>query len=166
MAALRLSSSLARTFVARRAAIGQLRLNSTAASAKISTIVDQISQLTLLETADLVAQLKEKLNIQDIAPVAAAPAAAAPAADAAPAEEVAQEKTIFNIKLASFDAAAKAKVIREVKTLLALNLVEAKKLVESATDAKPALLKEGVTKEDAEKIKTTLEGLGAKVALD
>jgi large subunit ribosomal protein L7/L12 len=99
--------------------------------------------------------IKAKLKIADIAmPVAAAPAAngpspAAPAAEAAaPAEEAppapaAAEKPVLTVKLESFEASAKAKVIREVKALLGCNLVEAKNLVEKA----PTVLKENVVKE-------------------
>ncbi|KAK9241091.1 Mnp1 protein [Lipomyces kononenkoae] len=143
-----------------------IRHNSTNAEAnpKISSIVDQISGLTLLETADLVSLLKSRLNIQDIAIPTAAAAAPAAAADAAaePEPEPVQEKTMFNVKLESFEAGAKPKIIKEVKSLLGLNLVESKKFVESA----PKILRENVTKEDAEKIKATLEGLGAKIALE
>ncbi|KAI9328726.1 ribosomal protein L7/L12 C-terminal domain-containing protein [Obelidium mucronatum] len=98
-------------------------------------------------------------------PVAAAPAAAAPAA-AAPAaavEEKAPEQTEFKVKLEKFDAAAKAKIIREVKNLIpGANLVEAKKFVESV----PKVLKENVPKEEAEKLKKLLEDLGATVVLE
>lgn len=151
------------------------RFNATAAPAegaavdpKISKIVDDISKLTLLETASLVTELKQKLNIADISFPAAAPAApaGAGAADAAAAEEAEEakpeEKTVFSIKLESFDAKTKAKIIKEIKGLLGLSLVEAKKFVEAA----PKILKENVAKEDADKIKTTLEGLGAKVSLE
>lgn len=91
-----------------------------------------------------------------------AAAAAAPAAEAPKPVEVEAEKSVFNLKLESFDAAAKAKVIREVKAMLGLNLVEAKKFVESA----PKVLKEGVTKEDADKIKAALEAVGAVIKLE
>lgn len=106
------------------------------------------------------------MNIPDVAlqSFAAAPAAA-PAAAAAPAEaeeEIVQEKTMFNVKLQSFEAAAKPKIIKEVKSLLGLSLVDSKKFVESA----PKILKEGLVKDDAEKIKKTLEALGAKVDLE
>ncbi|KAK9449850.1 mitochondrial 54S ribosomal protein bL12m [Limtongia smithiae] len=141
------------------------RQNSTVAeNPKISSIVDQISGLTLLETADLVSLLKTRLNIQDIAmPAAAAPvaAAAAPAA-AAPEEPEVVEKTMFNVKLESFEPTAKPKIIKEVKNLLGLNLVESKKFVESA----PKVLKENIVKEDAEKLKAALEALGAKITLE
>jgi len=141
--------------------------DATAANPKIAGIVDQISQLTLLETADLVASLKSRLNIPDL-PVggfAAAPAAAPAAAAAEEAEEAAPaaaEKTLFNLKLEKFDAAAKAKVIKEVKNLLGLSLVDSKKFVESA----PKMMKESVPKEDAEKIIATMKELGATVTMD
>jgi large subunit ribosomal protein L7/L12 len=130
---------------------------------KLSGLVDQISKLTLLETASLVALLKTRLNIQDIAaPVMAAPVAASGAAAPA-AEEKPPEKTEFTVKLEKFDAASKAKVIREIKGLLpGANLVEAKKFVESA----PKVIREKVPKEEAEKIKATLEAVGATVLLE
>lgn len=131
------------------------------ASPKLTTIVDQIEKLTLLEAAELVAQLKERLNIQDIAMPAAgaAPVAAAPAAEAAPAEEEKpKEKSLFTVKLKGLkDASAKAKVIKEIKALNSnMNLVEAKKFVESA----PQTLKEGLTKEEAEKLQKAIEAAG------
>ncbi len=69
---------------------------------------------------------------------------------------------MFNLKLLEFDAAAKAKVIKEIKTLLGLTLVEAKKFVESA----PKIMKESVPKEEAEKVIATMKELGAKVAME
>ncbi|KAF1822266.1 ClpS-like protein [Dissoconium aciculare CBS 342.82] len=147
------------------------RWQSTEAAApsnpKIASIVDQISQLTLLETADLVSSLKSRLNIPDMpmggfsagpAP-AAAPAAAEEPEDAAPAKE---EKTLFNLKLESFEATAKPKVIKEIKSMLGLSLVDSKKFVESA----PKLMKEAVPKEEAEKIIATLKALGAVVKME
>lgn len=93
----------------------------------------------------------------------AGPAAAAPAAveeeEAAPAKE---EKTLFNLKLESFDAAAKPKIIKEIKSMLGLSLVDSKKFVESA----PKMMKEGVAKEEAEKIIETLKGLGGVVKME
>ncbi|KAK9379599.1 mitochondrial 54S ribosomal protein bL12m [Kockiozyma suomiensis] len=165
-----MSSSLVRSTlrtasraVASRSSVSMAaRYNSTAAvDPKISTIVDQIAGLTLLETADLVSLLKTRLNIQDIAmpAAAAAPVAAAPAAVEEP--EVV-EKTMFNVKLESFETGSKPKIIKEVKNLLGLNLVESKKFVESA----PKVLKENLVKEDAEKLKETLEALGAKIVLE
>lgn len=140
------------------------RFNSTAVEPKIQEIVSAISVLTLKETSSLIKELKSQLDIPDMAfPVGgAAPAAAAPAAEEAEAEPAAAEKTVFNIKLESFDAKTKAKVIKEVKNMLGLSLVDSKKFVESA----PKVLKENVAKEDAEKIQKTLEELGAKISLE
>lgn len=151
------------------------RSNSTAAPAapadaapvdpKISSIVDSISKLTLVETSALIKELKTKLDIPDIAfPVAGAVAAAPAAAEEAEAEpaEAKKEKTIFNLRLESFDAKSKAKVIKEVKAELGLSLVQAKKLVESA----PKVIKENMSKEDADKFKAALEKQGAKVTLE
>ncbi|KAH8781293.1 ribosomal protein L7/L12 C-terminal domain-containing protein [Diaporthe sp. PMI_573] len=147
------------------------RYQSTEAAAtptnpKIAGIVDQISQLTLLETADLVSSLKSRLNIPDLpvggfaaAPAAAAPVAAAEAEEEAPA---AQEKTLFSVKLVKFEASAKPKVIKEIKNLLGLSLVDSKKFVESA----PKVMKDSVPKDEAEKIMTTLKELGATVEME
>ncbi|KAF9890872.1 hypothetical protein FE257_005448 [Aspergillus nanangensis] len=146
------------------------RWESTEAAApanpKITQIVDQISQLTLLETADLVASLKSRLNIPDL-PVGGFAMAGGAAPAAAPVEEeeaapAAQEKTLFNLKLESFDATSKAKVIKEIKTMLGLSLVDSKKFVESA----PKVLKESVPKEEAEKIMETLKAVGGKVTME
>lgn len=91
----------------------------------------------------------------------AAPAAAAPAEeeDAAPVQ---QEKTLFNLKLESFDAAAKPKIIKEIKGMLGLSLVDSKKFVESA----PKMMKEAVPKEEAEKIIAALKALGGVVTME
>jgi large subunit ribosomal protein L7/L12 len=96
-----------------------------------------------------------------------AAAAPAQAQAAAPAEEEEtapkqEEKTLFNLKLESFDAAAKPKIIKEIKSMLGLSLVDSKKFVESA----PKLMKEGVPKEEAEKIIETLRGLGGVVKME
>ncbi|EGX96855.1 50S ribosomal protein L12 [Cordyceps militaris CM01] len=141
------------------------RYNSTEAAAtaptdpKIAEIVDQISKLTLLETADLVSSLKTKLKIPDLpmGGFAAAPAAAPAAEEAEEAAPAAAEKTLFMLHLQAFETASKAKVIKEVKSMLGLSLVESKKFVESA----PKMMKENVPKEDAEKIIATMKELGA-----
>lgn len=99
------------------------------------------------------------MALQSFAPAAAAPAA--PAEETA-AEEPVQEKTMFNVRLQSFEASAKPKVIKEVKSLLGLSLVDSKKFVESA----PKMLKEGLTKEEAEKIQKVLKDLGAVAVLE
>ncbi|MCJ1252905.1 hypothetical protein MMC24_000711 [Lignoscripta atroalba] len=144
------------------------RCASTAAASsgnsKVAGIVDQISQLTLLETADLVSSLKSRLNIPDMQMggfAAAAPAAPAPVEEeeAAPA---AQAKTLFTLTLKSFEAAAKPKIIKEIKSMLGLSLVDSKKFVESA----PKQMKEGVPKEECEKIVETMKALGGVVVME
>jgi len=89
-------------------------------------------------------------------------AAAAPAAEEAEEAPAAQEKTLFTLKLQSFDAAAKPKIIKEVKNLLGLSLVDSKKFVESA----PKTMKESVPKEEAEKIVAMMKELGAVVVME
>ncbi|KAI9852994.1 MAG: hypothetical protein M1838_002773 [Thelocarpon superellum] len=130
---------------------------------KISTLVDQIGQLSLLETADLISTLKTRLNIPDMptafAAVPAAPAAPVEEEEAAPAQ---QEKTLFNLKLQSFDAGAKPKIIKEIKSMLGLSLVDSKKFVESA----PKMMREGVAKEEGEKIVEALKTLGGVVVME
>jgi large subunit ribosomal protein L7/L12 len=123
--------------------------------ADIAKIVDDLSALTILEAAELVKALEEKWGVSAAAPVAVA-AAAGPAAAAAPVEE----QTEFNVILA--DAGAnKINVIKEVRAITGLGLKEAKDLVEGA----PKAVKEGVGKDEAEKVKKQLEGAGAKVEL-
>ena len=102
-----------------------------------------------------------------LASFSAGPAPTAPgAAAAAPAEEVAEEpveeKTMFNVKLMKFEATAKPKIIKEVKSLLGLSLVDSKKFVEAA----PKMLKEGLPKEEAEKLQKVMKDLGAEVVLE
>ncbi|KAB8069435.1 ClpS-like protein [Aspergillus leporis] len=160
---LRLSSS---TYLSQRTRRWQSTEAAAPANPKINQIVDQISQLTLLETADLVSTLKTRLNIPDL-PVGGFAMAAGTGPAAAPVEEeeaapAAQEKTLFNLKLESIDAASKAKVIKEIKSLLGLSLVDSKKFVESV----PKVLKESVPKEDAEKIIETLKAVGAKAIME
>lgn len=124
-------------------------------SEKVTKLVDQISELSVLEVADLVKALEEKFGVT-AAPVAVAGAAAAVAA-AAPAEE----KTEFDVVIADSGAnkIAVIKAVREIKT--DLGLVEAKNLVEKT----PATVLEGAKKEDAEAAKKKLEEAGAKVEL-
>ncbi|KAG8531435.1 uncharacterized protein KY384_003064 [Bacidia gigantensis] len=145
------------------------RWESTTAEApidpKISTIVDQISQLTLLETADLVSNLKiPDLPIGGFSAGAGGGAAAAPPPEEAdePAPVTAQEKTLFTLHLKSFEAGAKPKVIKEIKSMLGLSLVDSKKFVESA----PKMMKEGIPKEEGEKIVELMKGLGAVVGME
>ncbi len=124
--------------------------------ANLEKIVDELSSLTVLEAAELAKLLEAKWGVSAAAAVAvaAAPAAGAPAA--APAEE----KTEFTVVLSAIGE-KKIEVIKEVRAITSLGLKEAKDLVEGA----PKPVKEGVTKEEAEKIKAALEKVGAKVEL-
>jgi large subunit ribosomal protein L7/L12 len=123
--------------------------------ADLQRLVDDLSKLTVLEAADLAKMLEEKWGVSAAAAVAVA-AAPGGAAAAAPAEE----KTEFTAVLAAIGD-KKIEVIKEVRALTGLGLKEAKDLVEGA----PKPVKEGVTKDEAEKIKAQLEKVGAKVEL-
>ncbi|WP_175868795.1 50S ribosomal protein L7/L12 [Bartonella gabonensis] len=121
--------------------------------ADLAKIVEDLSNLTLLEAAELSKLLEEKWGVSAAAPVAVAAVAGA----AAPAAE---EKTEFDVILVE-GGAQKINVIKEVRALTGLGLKEAKDLVEGA----PKPIKEGASKEEAEKIKSQLESAGAKVEL-
>ncbi len=124
------------------------------ADIKKEDVIKYIESMSVLELAELVKELEEKFGVSAAAPVAVA---AAPAGGAAPA---AAEKTEFNVILK--DAGAeKIKVIKEVRAITGLGLKEAKDLVEGA----PKPLKEGVSKDEAEKIKKQVESAGAKVEI-
>jgi len=120
--------------------------------ADLNALVDQLSELTVLEAAELSKLLEEKWGVSAAAAVAAAPAAGGAAA---PAEE---EKTEFDVILTG-DGGKKINVIKEVRAITGLGLTEAKTLVESA----PKAVKEGVSKDEAEKVKKQLEEAGATV---
>ena len=117
-------------------------------------LISAIESMTVLELADLVKALEEKFGVSAAAPVAVA---AGPAAGGAAAAE---EKTEFDVVLTDVGA-EKIKVINVVRELTGLGLKEAKEAVESA----PKAIKEGVSKEDAEKIKKQFEEVGAKVEI-
>jgi len=121
--------------------------------ADLSKIVDELSKLTVLEASELSKLLEEKWGVSAAAPVAMM-AAGGGAAAAAPAEE----KTEFDVILSDIGP-NKINVIKEVRAITALGLKEAKDLVEAA----PKAVKEGVSKDEAAKIKAQLEGAGAKV---
>lgn len=123
------------------------------ASEKITAIVEEIKGLTLLELNELVKAVEEEFG------VSAAPVAAVAVGGAAPAA-AAEEKTEFDVILASFGA-KKLDVIKAVREITGLGLKDAKDLVEGA----PKAVKEGATKEEAENIKKTLEDAGATVEL-
>ena len=123
--------------------------------ADLQQIVDQLSDLTVIEAAELSKMLEEKWGVSAAAPVAVAAAPAAGGGEAA-----AEEKTEFDIEL-SESGSNKIAVIKEVRTITGLGLKEAKDLVEGA----PKPLKQGVKKEEAEEMKKALEAAGAKVTL-
>ena len=123
--------------------------------ADIAKLVDQLSELTVLEAADLAKALEEKWGVS----AAAAVAVAGPAAGAA-AAPAAEEKTEFDVILTG-DGGKKINVIKEVRAITGLGLGEAKALVEGA----PKPVKEGVNKEEAEKIKKQIEDAGGTVEL-
>ena len=115
------------------------------ATEKVTAMIEEIKSLTVLELSELVHALEEEFGVS-------AAAMAAPAAE---------EKTEFDVILASFDAAAKIKVIKVVRELTGLGLGEAKAFVEGA----PKTVKEAVSKDDAEALKAKLEEAGAKVEI-
>ena len=122
------------------------------ASEKITALIEEVKALTVLELSELVKALEEEFGVSAAAMAAPAAGAAAPAAE---------EKTEFDVVLASFDAAAKIKVIKAVREITGQGLAEAKATVEGA----PKALKEGVSKDEAEELKKKLEEAGAKVEL-
>ncbi|CDC62767.1 lSU ribosomal protein L7/L12 (P1/P2) [Clostridium sp. CAG:448] len=124
------------------------------ASEKITALVEEIKGLTILELADLVKAVEEEFGVSAAAPVAVAGAGAAAAAPAA------EEKTEFDVVLTSFGS-EKLKVIKIVREITGLGLAEAKKAVEGV----PSTLKEGVAKDEAEKIKAQLAEVGAAVEI-
>ncbi|XP_066560253.1 large ribosomal subunit protein bL12m [Amia ocellicauda] len=135
-------------------------------SPKIQQLVSDIAGLTLLEVSDLNELLKKTLNIQDVGmmPMGSMATAAQPAAQAAEEEAVpVKEKTHFTVKLTELQAADKVKLIKEVKNCIqGLNLVQAKKLVESL----PQEIRANVSKAEAEKLKAALEAAGGTVVLE
>lgn len=137
---------------------------------KVFRLVDEIADLTLLEVSDLSDILMKRLGIKELPPMAALKpgaatiAAAMGGASAKPSKEEASkpEKTAYNLRLDSFDAASKIKVIKEVRAFTDLGLKEAKELVEKA----PAVLKQGLSKEDGEQLVEKLKAVGAKAVLE
>ena len=121
-------------------------------SEKITALLEEIKGLTVLELSELVHALEEVFGVSAAAMAAPAAGAAAPAAE---------EKTDFDVVLAGFDAAAKIKVIKVVREVMGLGLAEAKAAVEGV----PTVMKEGLSKEDAEALKKQVEEVGGKVEL-
>jgi large subunit ribosomal protein L7/L12 len=125
--------------------------------ADLNALVDQLSELTVLEAAELSKLLEEKWGVSAAAAVAVAAPAGGAGGAAAPAAE---EKTEFDVILTG-DGGKKINVIKEVRAITALGLTEAKALVEGA----PKAVKEGVSKDEAEKLKKQLEEAGATVEI-
>jgi large subunit ribosomal protein L7/L12 len=121
--------------------------------ADLAKIVDELSKLTVLEAADLAKMLEEKWGVSAAAAVAVAGPAAGPAA-------AVEEQTEFNVELTAIGD-KKIEVIKEVRGITGLGLKEAKDLVEAA----PKMVKEAVSKDEAEKLKKVLEAAGAKVTI-
>lgn len=122
--------------------------------ADLNQIAEDLSGLTVLEAAELSKMLEEKWGVSAAAPVAVA------AADAPAAAEEAEEQTEFTVVLSAFGE-RKINVIKEVRAITGLGLKEAKNLVEEA----PKEVKEGISKDEADKIKEQLEGAGATVEI-
>ncbi|AXB75383.1 50S ribosomal protein L7 [Novosphingobium barchaimii LL02] len=122
--------------------------------ADIAKLVEELSQLTVLEAADLAKALEEAWGVSAAAAVAAAPAAGGAAAEAV------EEKTEFDVILTG-DGGKKIQVIKEVRAITGLGLAEAKALVEGA----PKAVKEGINKAEAEEIKNKIEAAGGTVEL-
>jgi len=118
-------------------------------------ILEAIASMTVLEVSELVKMMEEKFGVSAAAPVAVAAVGAVPGAAAAPVEE----QTEFNVILKGFDEAKKIAVIKEVRAVTGLGLKEAKDLVEGA----PKPLKEGVSKEEAAKVKEAVAAAGGTV---
>ena len=129
-------------------------------SAKTDEILESLKSLSLLEASELVKQIEEAFGVSAAASagvVMAAPGAAA----GGDGGEAAEEKTEFDVILESFDAAAKIKVLKAVRNATGLGLGDAKALVEAA----PKVVKEGISKDDAEALKKEIEEAGGKVSL-
>ena len=139
-------------------------------SSKIQQLVDQISQLNLLEVSDLNELLRKKLNIKDVAMTsfAASPATQATQVQKAPEPEQEEEapkstKSSFRLKLIKYDESKKVALIKEIKALGEnMNLVQAKKFIESM----PQVFRDNIGKEEAEKLKEQLEKVGATCVLE
>ena len=125
---------------------------------KMKSVMDTIEKMTVIELADLVKALEEKFGVSAQAAVSVQAASATGAGAGAAA--AAEEKTTFTVVLASAGT-SKIQVIKELRTLTSLGLKEAKDLVDGA----PKTIKEGATKDEADKIKKQLEAAGAKIEL-
>tara|TARA_Y100001968_G_scaffold297456_1_gene306474 strand:- start:69854 stop:70246 length:393 start_codon:yes stop_codon:yes gene_type:complete len=128
-------------------------------STKTDKILESLKSLSLLEASELVKQIEEAFGVS--AAASAGVVMAAPGAASGESAEAAEEKSEFDVILESFDAAAKIKVLKEVRNATGLGLGDAKTMVEAA----PKTIKEGISKDDAEALKKAIEAAGGKVTL-
>ncbi|KAL3616695.1 hypothetical protein CASFOL_039089 [Castilleja foliolosa] len=135
-------------------------------SERVWRLVDEISGLTLIESAEMASILMRKLNMKEMPVVGVMKPGAAGVAvktgSAAVKEEKKPEKTAFELKMQSFDAGSKLKVIKEIRSFTELGLKEAKEMVEKT----PTVFKKGVSKEEAEKIIEKMKAVGAIVVME
>ena len=128
--------------------------------ADIEKLIDEVSNMTVLELSELVKALEEKFDVSAAAPVMAAGMMPVAAAGGEAEEAVAEEKTAFDVQLKEFGD-QKIKVIKEVRAITGLGLKEAKVAVEEA----PTIVREGVSQEEADEVKEKLEAVGAVVEI-
>ncbi len=128
--------------------------------ADIEKLIDEVSNMTVLELSELVKALEEKFDVSAAAPVMAAGMMPAAAAGGEAEEAVVEEKTAFDVQLKEIGD-QKIKVIKEVRAITGLGLKEAKAAVEEA----PTIVKEGVSQEEADEVKEKLEAVGAVVEI-
>jgi large subunit ribosomal protein L7/L12 len=129
-------------------------------STKTDEILESLKTLSLLEASELVKQIEDAFGVS--AAASAGVVMAAPGAAGAGGDEVAEEKTEFDVVLEGFDAAAKIKVLKAVREATGLGLGDAKAMVEAA----PKTIKEGIAKDEAEALKKAIEEVGGKVSLN
>jgi large subunit ribosomal protein L7/L12 len=127
-------------------------------SEKLTSIIDQLKTLTLLEAAELVTEIENVFGVDTSVSVGAVAAVAAPAAGGA---EAAEEKTTFDVLLNEVPADKKIAILKVVRAVTGLGLKESKDIVDNV----PKLLKEGASKEESEKVKKDLEAAGGVVAI-
>jgi large subunit ribosomal protein L7/L12 len=128
---------------------------------KIDIIIEQLKNLTLLEAAELVKEIEKTFGIDTTVSVPSIPVVSTSSASAAPAESV-EEQTSFSITLSEVPSDKKIAILKVVRALTGLGLKESKDIVENV----PKIIKEGVTKEESEKIKKELEEAGGKVKIE
>ncbi|KAL1537076.1 hypothetical protein AAHA92_29632 [Salvia divinorum] len=152
------SSSLARSLI-HRAVCTAVETRTQ----KLERIAEDLIGLNKIERHDYIILFRHKMGLNRFGAAAASPAAQSPSSSGSSAPAAAaKEKTAFDVKLEKFEASAKLKVIKEIRSFTDLGLKEAKDLVEKT----PAVVKKGVTKEEAEKIVAKLKEIGATVVLE